>query len=228
MNKRLRVGVVGAGMVSTFHLRGWRALAEHVELVAIADLDPTRAAARAAEFGVARCWPGLAEMLAGERLDAVDIATPPASHAADCLVATDAGVAVLCQKPLAPNLALATALVEAIGTRVRLMVHENWRFRPHYRQVQRWLAEGPVGALRGGRLSTCSRGLLPDADVRRPALVRQPLLATLPRMMVAETLVHHLDVAHWLAGAGTVLGATLRRDVSQIAGESAATIAVQR
>lgn len=104
------------------------------------------------------------------------------------------------------------------------MVHENWRFRPHYRQVRRWLLEDRVGTLRSMRLATRNSGLLAGADGRLPALERQPLLATLPRMMIAEVLVHHLDIARWLFGVDRLIAATTRCDVPQIAGESAATL----
>ena len=54
------------------------------------------------------------------------------------------GLAVMCQKPLAPTLAAAEALVAAVGGAVPLMVHENWRFRPYYRRLRAWLDEGPA------------------------------------------------------------------------------------
>ena len=49
------------------------------------------------------------------------------------------GVPVLCQKPLAPTLSQAESLVAEFADKTRLMVHENWRFRPYYRQVAQWL-----------------------------------------------------------------------------------------
>lgn len=224
MRARLRVGLAGAGMVSAFHLPAWRALAHQVELVAIADPDIERAQAVALQYGVPRVWRSLDAMLAAETLDAVDVMTPPHLHAQHCLAAAAAGVAVLCQKPLAPSAGQARQLIGAVGSRVRLMVHENWRFRPHYRQIRRWLDEGRIGEFRSAELQTTSSGLLPDATGQLPALVRQPLLATLPRMMVAEVLVHHLDIARWLAGPARVERASMQHSVRQIAGESSARI----
>lgn len=224
MKARLRVGLAGAGMVSAFHLPAWRALADQIELVAIADPDIGRAQELAREYGVPRAWRSLDDMLAAETLDAVDLMTPPYLHAEHCLAAAAAGVAVLCQKPLAPSAFEARQLIGAVGSRVRLMVHENWRFRPHYRQVRRWLNDGRIGELLSAELQTTSSGLLPDVTGQLPALVRQPLLATLPRMMVAEVLVHHLDIARWLAGPAHVAQASMQHAVPQIAGESSARI----
>ena len=61
-------------------------------------------------------------------LDAVDVAAPREFHAEMVRMAARRGLAVLCQKPLAPTLAEAEALVAEVGGRCRLMVHENWRF----------------------------------------------------------------------------------------------------
>lgn len=198
MDVTLRVGLVGAGWVSAHHLAAWRAVTG-VHVVAIADRDRRRAEERARAFGIAHVRDDLAQMLDEDRLDALDIATPMETHAAFCRLAAERGVAILCQKPLAPNFAQASELVRSIGGRARLMVNENWRFRPHYRQVKRWLddATGPVQQL---RLATRSSGLLADASGNRPALSRQPFLATLERFVIGELLIHHLDVARWLAG----------------------------
>lgn len=224
MRAPLRVGVVGAGMVSAHHLPAWRSLQGEAEVVAIADLDIVRARGRAAEFGIPNVYASVQQMLQGERLDAIDIVTPPQAHSADCRAAAAAGVAVLCQKPLAPHLDEALAIAHDVEPRVRLMVHENWRFRPHYRLAKQWLDDACIGELRSGELHARSSGLVADSSGEYPALRRQPLLASLPRMIVAEVLVHHLDIARWLSGAGELVEASLRREAACIAGESAASL----
>jgi len=224
MKNRLRVGLAGAGMASGFHLPGWRMLGDEIDLVAIADPDIEKARARATEFGIAKVFSSLESMLASARLDAVDIATPPSMHATNCEVAASAGVAILCQKPLAPSLEAASHIFKQLDNRVRLMVHENWRFRPHYRILQNWLLQGRIGNFVRGEIDVRSCGLLPAENGIIPALVRQPLLATLPRLMVAEVLVHHLDIALWLTGADKVNFSELRFDAKSVFGESAARI----
>lgn len=221
----MRVALIGAGMVSAHHLPAWQRL-PGVQVVALCDRDGERAAAQARRFGVPGVWTSVEAMLEHERLDAVDVATPPAAHAEACLAAARRGLAVLCQKPLAPTLAQARALAAQLGT-ARVMVHENWRFRPHYRRLQAWLQEGRIGSVRSGELWVHSSGLLAAASGARPALVRQPLLATLPRLLLAEVLVHHLDLARWLLGAGDVQSAHLRHGVAAVRGESAAELVLK-
>lgn len=220
----LRIGLVGAGMVSAYHLPAWRALGPRVRLCGLAEPDAARAAACSREHGVGPLYDSLEALLREQRLDAVDIMTPPALHGQHCRMAADAGVAILCQKPLASDWAEARAIERDLGNRVRWMVHENWRFRPHYRQVHRWLQEGVIGRLRSGQLQVRSSGLLAGQDGVRPALARQPLLGQLPRLMLAEVLVHHIDVACWLVPVREVVRAQIARAVASLPGETAAEL----
>jgi predicted dehydrogenase len=122
-------------------------------------------------------------MLGAERLDAIDIAAPRENHASLVRMGVARGLAVLCQKPLAPTLAEAEALVaETRGA--RLMVHENWRFRRYYRDAATWLPAGAIGAVQQCQITLLTSGLLPDPDGNRPALVRQPFLLHEPRLLV--------------------------------------------
>ena len=218
----LRVAVAGAGMVSAHHLRAWRSLPD-ARVVAIADPELARAQRRAQEFGIDAAYSDAGAMLDAERPDALDIAAGHAAHRPLCLAAAERGIAILCQKPLAPSLAEARDIADSAGSRVRLMVHENWRFRPWYRQAQAWAGHGAIGALQRLQLDVRSSGLLLRHG-RRPALERQPMLATVPRLMIGELLVHHLDVACCLVGPLVVVGASTRREVEDVCGETAACI----
>ena len=60
---------------------------------------------------------------------------------------------VMCQKPLAPSLDEALGLARLVTPRARLMVHENWRFRPWYRELKRWLEAGDLGPILSATLS---------------------------------------------------------------------------
>src|SRR5215469_3799310 len=135
----LRIAIAGAGMISWYHLVAWRNLGTKVMLVAVCDPDGGRAEKRAAEFGIAKVYDSRDAMLDSEMLDALDIASPRETHAAWVEAAVTRGIDVLCQKPMTPSLAQSEALVRKVGDRVRLMVHENWRFRPWYRTLKSWI-----------------------------------------------------------------------------------------
>ena len=222
----LNVGLIGAGMVSRHHLIGWRSVADRARVVAIADPDADRRHARATEFGIEHVFAATSEMLGALRIDAVDIVAPRQAHAELVRLCAAHGVAIMCQKPLAPSLAEAEALVHDIGSQSRLMVHENWRFRPYYRQIREWLDSGAVGPVRIAAMSLLSSGLLADGARPAPALVRQPFMRDECRMLVNEVLIHHLDVLRFLLGPLTVVSARLARH-AEIVGEDTALIQLQ-
>ena len=223
-SETLRVALAGAGMISQHHLIAWSRLGNRAKVVAVADPDRGKAERRAEAFGIPKVYTEVAAMLAAEEVDAIDVASPRQTHAENVELAAARGIDALCQKPLAPTLALSEALVRSVGDRVRLMVQENWRFRPWYREVKRWLDEGEIGRSLLGNLTLLSSGLLPDASGRRPALERQPFMAFETRFMIAEALIHHLDVVRWLMGPLRLMGARASRSIGEVKGETLATI----
>ena len=216
----LRVAVAGAGMISRHHLLGWQKLAGDVEVVAICDPDTSRAAARAREFGIARVYDSLEALFAREIIDALDVASPRETHSAWVLAAAERGIPVLCQKPLCPTLAEAEDLIRQVGARTRLMVHENWRFRPWYREARRWVDAGLIGNLQMARITLLSSAMLPDASGQRAALARQPFMAGEHRLMIAEVLIHHIDVMRYLCGPLRLVAARTLRSLAEVRGET--------
>src|SRR5690349_19367914 len=81
----VKVGLVGAGYVSTYHARALRSL-PYVDIVGIADSDQARAQALAQKFKIPRTFPALAA-LNEARPNVIHILTPPATHASLTLAA---------------------------------------------------------------------------------------------------------------------------------------------
>lgn len=219
----LRVAMAGAGMVSGHHLLAWSRVC-NTHVVAICDTHIGKARSRAEQFNIPRVYASVGEMLDVEQVDAIDIAVAPAAHGAVIKMAVAAGVAVFCQKPLAPAFDDASELVDIAEGRIRLMVHENWRYRPWYRQTAAWLADGRLGEVTSFRLAMHSSGLVPGAGGTAPALSRQPFLAKLPRLLVGELLVHHIDLIRFLLGEVEIVGAIRRRHSALVRGEDVAEL----
>jgi len=224
MNKPLRIGLIGAGMVSRHHLIAWADIAERARVVAVADPSRDNAARRAEEFGISQVYADAEAMLAAAELDAVDIAAPRQFHAPLVRLAAKRRLPVLCQKPLAPDLQQAIELAADVGDQTRLMVHENWRFRGYYRDAAAWLREGRIGNVKQAQLTLLTSGVLRGPDGLRPALERQPFMRGESRMLVAEVLIHHLDTLRMLLGPLRVTAASLSRSYSDMAGEDGAVI----
>ncbi len=83
----IRIGLIGAGWVTQHHLDAYRTLTERAQVVAIADPIADARHARAQGYGIPNSYADAAEMLALEALDAVDIATPRATHVTMCRLA---------------------------------------------------------------------------------------------------------------------------------------------
>src|SRR5947207_6833862 len=147
----LKVALAGAGMISWFHLVAWRNLRDRVRVVAVCDPDRAKVSVRAKEFSIPKVYGDADAMFAAEAIDALDVASPRQTHAAWVDAAAARGIDVLCQKPMTPTLAESEALVHRVHGTVRLMAHENWRFRPWYRELQRWIVAGELGHVLIGR-----------------------------------------------------------------------------
>lgn len=212
--------------MSRHHLIAW-ARAPHAAVVAIANRTEARAAERAAEFEIPATYANAADMLARESLDAVDIVTNRDTHVELVRLAADHGLDVMCQKPLAPNLAQAESLVADVGSRVRLMVHENRRFAPHFRQLRAWLDEGRIGTPRQCVMTTYRSSMLPGPDGRRPSVERASYFATEPRLTIGEALIHQLDVLRYLLGPMRVVAARTLHTEPDIPGETVASILLE-
>jgi predicted dehydrogenase len=213
-------------MISWYHLVAW-SRARDAQVVAVCDPVPERAETRAREFGIASVYADAKTMLEAEKLDALDVATPVETHAHLVLLAAEYGVDVLCQKPLTPTLGAAELLIPEVGGRIRLMVHENWRFRPYYRDAGRWIAQGRIGRLQQGYFAAIYSGLLPDASGRCPELEREPGLRTAQRLLIGGLLIHHLDVMRWLLGPLRVLAARAGSAADAVIAETMATIMLE-
>lgn len=217
---RLRVLGVGAGYFSQFQYHGWRNIDE-VEVVGIVNRDAARARAMATRFGIDGVYDDLEAALDATRPDIVDIITPPETHRAYVAATLARGVATICQKPFGRDYADALALAEvADRARAPLVVHENFRWEPWYREARRLIDAGTLGKLHG----VAFRLRPGDGQGPRAYLDRQPYFQQMPLFLVRETAIHWIDTFRFLMGEVRAVYACLRRLNPAIAGEDAGTI----
>ena len=215
----LRGAVVGAGYFSQFHFEAWRRI-DGVILEAVCDLDRAAAERAAEQFGVARVFSDLALMIGEVELDFVDIVTRPDTHLSMVRAVSQAGLSVICQKPLAPTVDEACELVTvAAKANVPLMVHENFRFQPWYREIKTMLDRRIVGE----RIHTISfRNRAGDGWGNEAYLARQPYFQTMERFLIFEAGIHTIDTFRYLAGEIDQVWCTHRKLNPVIAGEDTA------
>lgn len=146
MNK-IKIGLLGCGRISQFHLNALKEQPHSYELVAVADAMLERAQQMSAQYG-ARAYDSLETMLKSEKLDLVVLCTPSGLHPAQAKVCADAGVACLSEKPFGCFYQEALDVVEFFEQRKvpLFVVHQN-RYNPTVQKVRKWYVEGKLGKI---------------------------------------------------------------------------------
>lgn len=190
-NEPLRLAIVGAGTIGTIHALASRRV-PGVQVRLVCSRTPTSARTLALRLG-ARAVTTLDEALAAPDVDAVLVATPTFLHAEQALAALRAGKHVICEKPLARDLASAQAMVSAAREAGRhLLTGHVVRFFPDMARLRQAVLSGRVG---------------------QPALVRLSRAASFPRGaggwhnrpaesggVVLDMGIHDLDWLLWTFG----------------------------
>jgi predicted dehydrogenase len=144
--ERFRVGVIGTGWWADLeHLPGLRARAD-VDLVTLCGRNPERLATLAAKYGIARTCTDWREAISGGDLDVLAIATPNALHHPLAMAALDAGLHVICEKPLAMSAAQTremAARAEAAGRKT--LTFFTYRAVAAAAHAKRLVGEGFLG-----------------------------------------------------------------------------------
>jgi predicted dehydrogenase len=149
LERKLGIGIIGCGIISAAHIKGYLALGADCEIKAVADVafDKARQTAASIGDGVA-AYADYNDMLAREDIDVISICTPPFLHKDPAVAAARAGKHVLCEKPFAPSLQDCDAMIaEAKARGKKIAVVFQYRYRQDFRQVRRILQSGLMGPL---------------------------------------------------------------------------------
>lgn len=202
---RLRVGVVGAG-IGRGHLRGYAELADTVEIVALCDTSEPRLERVANEYNVPLRYTDAATLFQSGKIDAVSLCVPNHLHAPLSIAALEAGLHVLCEKPLAENIVTGQKIVEAAaqadGT---FMIAYTRRYRSDLQWIKRAVQEGVLGEVYQIKTGWTRESGIPGWGgwfTDKSAAGGGPLI---------DLGIHMLDAALWVLGYPkplTVSGAT--------------------
>ena len=191
MKRRLRMGVVGLGM-GQGHAQGYQSH-PGAELVALCDVDEARLQSVAAKMGVPEQYTDTRKMFRQAGLDAVSIAVPNKFHAPLTIAALQAGLHVLCEKPMATTVADAERMQEAARkARKNLMINFSFRFTEASGALKQQVDAGVIGDIYFGRSVWHRRRGMPGGWFTDKELAGGGPLIDLG--------VHRLDLALWLMG----------------------------
>jgi predicted dehydrogenase len=139
----MRYGIIGCGRIHRNHAQAALALTD-IELVGVADVDEKQLGKSTAEWGV----PGYTDYrdLVAAGVDAVGVCLPHHLHTSVCIELAEAGVHVLCEKPLATSLEDCDAIIDACKrNEVQLGVVFQHRFNENAQYLRRLLDSGRLG-----------------------------------------------------------------------------------
>jgi predicted dehydrogenase len=213
--KPLRFALLGAGFWARYQLSAWRELAG-AECVALYNRTRSKAEALGREMGIGAVYDDAEELLRREDVDFLDVVTDPSTHARFVLLAVAHRKPVICQKPMASDLATAERMVSACReSGIPLLVHENWRWQAPIRALKALLDEGRLGRVFRARLTMVSGFEL---------FANQPFLAELEQFVLTDMGSHVLDVARFLFGEAEAVHCRTARVHADIRGEDVATV----
>lgn len=212
-----RVAIIGCGFFAPNHIHAWRSLST-AKIVAVCDLNASRAAAAADLAGGAPVYTDARHMLNEQQPHVVDIITTASSHLPLATLCAASGIPTIIQKPLALNLEEATAIVRISNlTHVRMMVHENFRFQQPMQEIKRILDAGEIGSPQYCRICfRCGYDIFSG----------QSYLRETDRLILMDNGVHVFDVARFLMGEISNVSCRTRRVRPDIRGEDMATALV--
>jgi predicted dehydrogenase len=185
-------------------------------LVALYNRTLSKAEALAKKFNVPSVYDNVEKLMENEKLDFVDIITDVDTHAPFTELAARNGIAVICQKPMAPRLAIARQMLdECTRQNVPFFIHENFRWQAPIRKVKELLNTGKIGKVFKARVTFCSGFTVFD---------NQPFLAELDEFILTDIGSHILDICRFLFGEAETLLCHTASVNPKIKGEDVANV----
>jgi predicted dehydrogenase len=222
MSTKLRVAVVGLG-VGKSHLQGYAEIPHLFDVKAVCDLSDVKAAATAAEFGIERHTTALADLLASNDIDIVDLCTPPNTHCSLIEQSLAAGKHVICEKPLVGSLAEAdvvdAAQKNAKGTLFPIF---QYRFGNGLQRLKHLQAKGLA---RHPLITTMETHWRRDSDYYE--VQWRGKWATEMGGVCLTQACHAHDILSYVHGPVKTVFAKLATRVNDIEGEDCAAITVE-
>ena len=139
-----RIGIIGAGRIGRLHAENIQSKLPQFQLLGIA--DPYLDTAWADGLGIPLCGTSPEALLTHPDIDAVLIASPSSRHIEHLVMASDAGKAIFCEKPLGlteADILLALKVIHQNNTFLQLGF--NRRFDPHFANIQQRVSRDEIG-----------------------------------------------------------------------------------
>jgi myo-inositol 2-dehydrogenase/D-chiro-inositol 1-dehydrogenase len=185
--KNLRVGVIGAGRIGIVH-SGSVHDTEGAELALIVDAVEESAAKLAGKYGV-RHTTNVDDVFTGGDLDAIIVGSPTPTHVDLISRAIDAGIHVLCEKPVDLDINRANSILDKVkNSKTNVSIAFNRRYDPNFAAVHARVAAGEIGNLEQLILTSRDPGEPPRAYI------------AVSGGIFRDQVIHDFDIARYFVG----------------------------
>lgn len=220
--KELRVGLIGYGFMGRTHSNAYRKVSHFFDidykpvLKTICGLDAGEAQAFADRWGYESIETDWRKVLERDDIDIVDICTPNNTHAEIAMAAAKAGKAIICEKPLALNVAQAEEMTKVVEeTGVPNLVSFNYRRVPAVTLAKKLIDEGRLGKIFHYRSQFLQDWTI-NSEVPQGGMATWRLdVKAAGSGVTGDLLAHCIDTAMWHNGAITKVNAVTETFVKE-------------
>jgi len=223
LTSQLRYGVVGCGRIAPLHLAAVTAIPE-VRLAATCDIVEERARAAAERFGAERHATDYRQLFASGALDAVSLCLPHHLHADAVVAAAEAGIHVLCEKPIATTPDDADRAIAACDrAAVQLGICYQNRYNLASQALRKAVDAGRFGRLLNAAITFQNRK---SPEYYAPTHWHGKW-ATEGGGALTTQAIHTMDIMLWLMGPAAAVQATIATLVHDIEVEDTAAATIR-
>ena len=152
MNKKVRIGIIGAGVIAPWHIESFVKFPDECEVVAICDISEAAVKKLAEKYGLSP-YADHNQMIQDKKLDAVCICTPAGTHCSIALDALKHSCHIMCEKPMAVELSEARKMVDAAEkAKTVFAIGYTRRFEPPVIKMKKAIEAGEFGAISSVRM----------------------------------------------------------------------------
>ncbi len=190
MEKKLKIGVIGAGRIGKLHANNLKNAVPGAEVAAISDVNFAAAKALAEKLGVSKVYEDYQKILEDKEIDAVFICASTDMHSPISIASAQAGKHIFCEKPIDHDLEkIATVLKEVKKAGVKYQVGFNRRFDRNFKHVREVVKDGKIGDIHIVRVTSRDPEAPPASYVKTSGGI------------FVDMTIHDFDMMRFLTGS---------------------------
>jgi myo-inositol 2-dehydrogenase/D-chiro-inositol 1-dehydrogenase len=190
MDKKIKIGIIGAGRIGKLHAENIIKNFSEVEVTAIADIFADKIKDWAINLGIKNVYSDYKKILENPEISAVIICSSTDTHSQITIEAAEAGKNIFCEKPIDYNVDRIHQALDAVKKAgVKFQVGFNRRFDHNFKKVRDLINEGAIGDLQ--IVKVISRDPAPPS----------PEYVKVSGGMFLDMTIHDFDMVRYLSGS---------------------------